>query len=595
MLLNFFSILFLIITTVLSYGVDVQAEKIVKIVTLSGQIEADRKNAVMEFLDSTQSQAVNDFKLNNANQNSQGVFSPSVDRGAPFLPVPARCDYNTFENSLWAATPKDFGQIVNKYMKSCGSKIASHGDIGITGQLAFLLSKYNLLSLPNSRRVEFQFSDGTRLEAYISVKGFDKKRPWVIAKCGVLCSLTEDAGVANAYMSLFDQSPFNLIFLENRTGNNFIEKNNSLTFGGYLESADLFHVSEWLQYESEYKDTVDSVHAFGESLGANAALLVSQLGDRYQAKNPKPLFNSVIAVCPVVNLGPSIDDIYGSSFKGNIFSSLSWYRFQKLKSHLPEASDYLNSSKPKGDDFQRMVKEIGFRYTSKYFSEHPEVPIDLINSVDDLMNKGQFVNYKKMTQIPILILASNDDFVVDPALNTKTIGKSIFANDPNVGVAIVKEGTHCALSQAYSTHLISRILRNFIMKQSPSFSKGPEVSRIEYAFNIPKIDPKHIHIGQYWKVSKDSDSADLVFVMHDPTTWICPWQDPLDANDACKYDVTAKIPFTDLAKLGISTPQTKAEVEKTNRQLNAMVKAKIGSSDAYDISGQPNGLEWMAF
>ena len=136
------------------------------------------------------------------------------------------CQPFMFENELInSESPQIFSKKVKQLFAKCESTWRNLNTPGLLGLLEFSNAEYDFSKNEKINAIEFQFANGFHLKGYIAVQDEQVKRPWVIIKCGVFCAATESGSMRNFMMNLFDESPFNIIILGNRTGDDFIKEN----------------------------------------------------------------------------------------------------------------------------------------------------------------------------------------------------------------------------------------------------------------------------------------------------------------------------------------------------------------------------------
>lgn len=156
------------------------------------------------------------------------------------------CQPFMFENELInSESPQIFSKKVKQLFAKCESTWRNLNTPGLLGLLEFSNAEYDFSKNEKINAIEFQFANGFHLKGYIAVQDEQVKRPWVIIKCGVFCAATESGSMRNFMMNLFDESPFNIIILGNRTGDDFIKENQTVSVVGLYESADFYAVADY--------------------------------------------------------------------------------------------------------------------------------------------------------------------------------------------------------------------------------------------------------------------------------------------------------------------------------------------------------------
>ncbi len=536
--------------------------------------------------------------------NDSGEFSIkalelNVPLGSTTAPVPPECHPLEFQTQALSnyQSADQYAKFTKDYISKCSQFLTRGNVLGLAGLLKLITIQYDLSKNKNLTKVTLTLSDGSKLDSLIGVKDLNTKRPWVIMKCGVFCDIDSSATGKSFIINFFDQSPFNIIFLSNYTGIDHIKENHSLRLGGFYEAYDLYDVARWLKYESPYKNTVDSIHAAGISLGSSAALAVSNLKSFFISSNGEPLFNSTSAICPVVNLKPTLNDMYANSTKGKIFTPLTWKYLKEAESSLPEAKDYLSSkTPPSAEKFPSMLSDIVLRYGKMWElasppGRHAPIPVD----IDDYLSKNEFSINQESIDIPTLAWASFDDNVVNYELNTKTLVDAV--NLPStVGAIGVPEGDHCGFDSAYGFLTTTSILQTFILNNSPSFKLNSQLARLALPDLGLKFSTKETHLRQTWKVEAGSNIVQLKYEVFNPTLGLsCRWAKPFQSPSNCRKEYTQSIPVEFFKNLFSVTPQNNTEAQILTRKLNSQLRVTNNKTPIDGTKNTPEYITWRTF
>lgn len=536
------------------------------------------------------------------------IDAPSLDSPKPQSlrplgeikgPLPPGCHPRDIENHLLKQnlTSKDFALLAEAYFTKCEKFWNGPEKSGKSALLDFVFTKYDLSKNKKIQLTTISLRDGTKVQAYIGMQDGFTKRPWVIAKCGVFCTVTESSSVGVYIMHFFDQSPFNIIFLSNRTGVDYIESNERLTLGGYLEAHDYYEIGRWLKEESPYKDTVDSLHVFGMSLAGNAAAFVEPLADAYGYDEDNRLFQSIISLCPVINLKPTIDDMYTDKSKRNIFSKLTWDELQEVKPALHEVDDLLNrKSRPDYSEFPDLMGSIVSHYALSWGrSPYTYRKTREIESIEDLWELNQFSNLQKEIKTPLLVWGSMDDSIVSNELNTATLPESwVYKNSKNLGVLNVNYGDHCALATSYGYPVTAAVLRSFIESHSKRFLEGNILRKRRFNFELVDFGLRK-HLRQWWQAYPNLNYATITFESFSNVKR--PWCFTKDIyskkSSECRVQTEVKVPLQVFNSLAVKQPTNSTEAEILSRKLNALLRV---TSSGHALEGRalpPNQIEWF--
>lgn len=575
---------------------------LIAFLTLYGQTSSATDNGSMDFLRSLSEElAKSRGELKDVNGISIQSSLANIPLAEPKGSIPPHCNPHEFENQALAnyQNAHQFSQFSKSYFDQC-SKYLTAGNIqGLLGLIKFSTIKYDITKNPLIKSLTLSLSDGSKLEAYIGVKDFSSPRPWIILKCGVFCDITTSPSMYNFVINFFDQSPFNIIFVSNYTGSNYIKANSSLRLGGLYEVYDFYDIAQWLKYESPYKNTVDSIHAVGVSLGGSAAMSVSRLSHLYRSKYTNdPLFNSTTAICPVVNLGPTLKDMYADSNKGKIFKTLTWKYLMDAAPYLDQAHDYLDSkTPPKAELFPPMLTDIVLRYGIPWEQSEPSGRIaSLPVNAEDFLIKNHFVDDNgRELEIPTLAWASGDDNVVNFDLNTKTLQN--ISNPPStLGTLGVEFGDHCGFASAYGYSATTAVLQSFILNNSPQFKSKSKFVNIELPSNTPAFSSKEVHMKQWWSTKVNSTEVVLNYETFDPNHhFSCRFIKPYKSNYLCRKHYSQSLPIQALQTLGLKLPQSPTESQILTRTLNGLIRVANSTNPIDGTNLVPTHLMWRDF
>lgn len=575
---------------------------LISFIVFYGPMSSAAENGSWDFLRAFSEELVKSNDDLKASKSS--LIKSSLDNiplAEPKGSIPPHCNPHQFTSQALAQyqNANQFGHFTKSYFDECSKYLTSGNILGILGLVKFSTIKYDVTKNPLIKPVTLTLSDGSKLESYIGVKDYTTARPWIILKCGVFCDITTSPSMYNFVINFFDQSPFNILFVSNYTGADYIKANSSLRLGGSYEVYDFYDIAQWLKYESPYKETVDSIHAVGVSLGGSAAMAVGKLSHLYRSKyTEENLFNSSTAICPVVNLEPTLHDMYGDTRKGKIFKFLTWKYLMDAAPYLDKAHDYLDSkTPPKAELFPPMLTDIVLRYGVPWEQAEPPGRISWIpeNAVN-FLRKNHFVeDYGKTLTVPTLAWASKDDHVVNFDLNTKTLLN--LSNPPStLGTVDIEFGDHCAFDTSYGYGATTTVLQSFILNNSPNFKTKSKLVSIELPFSAPLLSNKEIHMKQWWTTKTHSSEITLNYETFDPTLhYSCHYIKPYKSNYICRRHYVQSFSIEALQTLGIKIPQNETESQILTRKLNGMMRVSNFSNPIDGTHLAPTHLVWRDF
>lgn len=567
------------------------------------------------FLTNSQAYAIQDHENSLADDfilysNNEALTTPLVSMkfvplGELMSAVPTECHPLKYTHDILNKnySPVQFATYANNYFTHCNSFLQKGNTQGLKGLLQFGKVSYNLAENPRIKKYLHTLSDGSKIETFIGLKDSINKRPWVILKCGVFCDIYKSAASLSFIINLFDQSPFNIILLSNYTGQKYVQSNTSLKIGGYYESYDYFDVARWLRSESPYKDTIDSIHAVGFSLGGSASLGVSYLYSFFNSQYGPNLINSSIAICPVVNLQPTLNDLFSNSLKGNFYATLTWKKLMEVAPFLNKATDYLSRKlPPKAQLFPEMLANISLRYGKEWDANHPPGrTAPSLETLEDFYTNNDFSSYLNEPELPTFVWASMDDSVVKYDLNTKTLLDSP-RHASTLGVLGLERGNHCGFDTAYGYTVTTAVLQSFIINNSPTFKEKAKTHIVPISFlSQIAFSTSETHLKQWWVAKENSDQLELYFETFDPSIHPekkkinCISALPLFSEPQCRRVHKQLVPVAFLSELSIQIPQNSTQAEILSRELNGLLRLTHDTQPIDETNLPPTHLTWTSY
>ncbi len=508
--------------------------------------------------------------------------------GALFPAVKAECLPEAFEKKALNSnlSQKEFATLTQEFFEKCGESLHSTSTNGIVGLLEFARARYPFLQNSRMQTHKFKTKNGMILNGFIGVKD-NVPRPWVIYKCGVFCSAEETgASIKNYLIHLFDQAPFNIILLGNNTGKDYIRENGTFHFGGYYESQDFTDVARWLRNESPYKNIVSSVHVVAVSLASSAALM-SDLNIPKSPQNQN-LIQSISSLCGVVDLKPTVNDMYQDSIKGEVFSSLTWNEFQAVRGSLKGSSEVIPSAKPANSAFPKILGELVLTYSndleSKKFS-HTE------HELEEFWKENQYTQKAQAVSSPIFVWASEDDSVVSYPINTGNLSKMGFVtHNPSIGLVRVPFGDHCGFATAYGYPVVSSILRTHILNHSPEFLKAHQEVKMDLPIRKISMIEGEYFIKHWWTMGFKPGTIELKFRVYGEDDSLCPKWMAFENRTNCIREEKLVYSQADFVKYGMLNPKNEIERQALVRELNARIRLSFDGDTVIETANTPNEM-----
>lgn len=418
-----------------------------------------------------------DLTISDGVDNGKKQWFPWDPTGANNFPTSPGCTQEALHDLIWQnkRSASDQGKAINGWIQRCDQEISTPmSRHSIMPLIKFATMSYDFLDNPHIRAVKATLPDGRQLSGFIAMKPDNIPRPFVVAKCGVLCDAEASTTHRAFMMHLFDEAPFHVLALANITATDFQRDNKAFSVGGFDEGRQLYQIAQLLRSpDSPIANRISSVHVVGASLGGSGALysgLYSSVNDPEGQRN----IQSVTAICPVVVVENSVKRLYAATPVSTVATFRTIKQLRDLFGFVP----VLNRIFPngwrglRGDKLYKKVSEAMFEY---YRDWTEKSPWDLrpfkgtkVTSVKQFWELNDFRNYTDDVRVPTLTVAAENDDLVKVVDNTKLLNASL-KKDPSeyIDTVFFNQGNHCAFGLANGWGNYSMLLREYIVSHSP--------------------------------------------------------------------------------------------------------------------------------
>lgn len=357
------------------------------------------------------------------------------------------------------------GALVEKYFQDCRQELETGSQNTLVNAISIMSLTYQPQTHPFLRRVIINLPGNVKLKGLLALKGDLKRRPMVVMRLGIFSNVEDFRPERGWLMMLFEQSPFNVLVVENMTSNDFIANNSQFSFGGYDEGIQNIHIAKLLTSSEEpLSKIVQSVHLFGISLGGHGVLFSSLL-NKFNSSSKDDLIDSFTALCPVVNLEPTMRNLTENGWRSAMVDMWSQQRLTGLSEKVPSLKQY--------ETFHFMskaVNEIARTYKGglSYVSSVKLPPG--MKDRGDFWGSNDFWGFYQDVKQPVVIYATQQDSVVPFPLNSEKIrdGK-MKIKSKNLHVIDFPQGFHCTLPVPYDWSALATIFQSYILSHSPGF------------------------------------------------------------------------------------------------------------------------------
>jgi len=383
-------------------------------------------------------------------------------------PAPkGECDLGPLTRTLMQAqAPQEKTKIFNHYVSRCESRFLN-GELKAHIQaLRLFTMSYSIDNHPFLTRVLFHLPDGKKLKGLLAIKD-QKRRPFVILRMGITGNIEEAFAERFFYYQLFERGLFNFLMVENMTGTDFIHHNRSLDFAGLAESYQNLWMAQLLRDPQQpISKIVESVHLVGLSLGGQGVLTSTWLAP--VQRNPN-LFQSFLALCPLVNLKPTFDHLFEGGGAGRLpLEVWAHSRFAEARDFYPELFDtYFGLP-------GRILNFVSDHYSKPQASLFGVKEPAFLEKMNEFYALHELKSWDPRLRRPVWIWVTKEDSIVPVHLNSATLPESNYLE--------IAVGNHCSFPAAWDGRVTQALFRGHILGASPNFKFGKKSVQLGVPF-----------------------------------------------------------------------------------------------------------------
>ncbi len=537
-------------------------------------------------------------------------WSPS---GLPKTPIGPSCDNKYLEEAIEETAGYPIAQEarLREHFDRCGEDLQRDWPGNLWGLAKIGTVKYNMCDHPRVRKIHFKVDDQYIQRAYLALKPDPKPRPLVIIKCGAFCN-TGDSTAKWSMMHTFDSGPFNALLVGNFTGLQFTTDNRRIAIGGHEEGMTFVRIAKWLRNHRQLSKRISSIHIVGISLGGHAALYGGYYSGYNRTSFNRPPIQSAIAICPAVDLQPSLKNLFQTNIKGKIMRRLFLSEVTKAISIVPILGDIFRKATEPDEiaDNPEIPHRIA-QGTIKYYNEtNYRWQLDPFENLqvtqpEELWKLNKFQRFARVTSdIPVLALNSKNDWVVNFNINGRVLSNTLdqFRGLSKLQVINFDNGNHCALSQAYGWDTMTTLMKTYLLSNSPQISADQEVRRTSFQASnwglFRNLYKNEEHISQYWKIDSGDDHFVVRFKVFTPYKSFGCWNEDNKYNSKrmCYRKFAAKVPVANLPVQLRRVPKSESEAEEMSRWANHNIKFE--NSEGHNLEGTegfPTTIRWKSY
>jgi hypothetical protein len=530
-----------------------------------------------------------------------GVPSAEIDAS-----VPPECRWESLERQIISYGDNMGRQEValQQYFHRCERKIRN---VQISPYLTYIKQQranYDYLQNRNVREVVFRDrEDGTVVRAHLALQPGRQKYPLVIFQCGALCNLS-DPSMRYMMMLLYDASPFHVLAIPSVTGTEFQADNGYFTLGGLDEGRKLYRVSKMVASSRfQYADRVSRVHLVGMSLGGHATLYASLYADHDEDENP--LFSTVIAGCPMIDLEPSFNTILRGTIVGRFFKANFLDQFLSLFTLMPIWQRLVGgdpgSYKPDREELKQLLRDGALaHYQERYGRADWSLPPfegERIRDYDDVWRANRFQNVGlPQMKHDVFVWAPQNDEVVFYEENSKQLFAAARASGSRyVHKLETGRGNHCLYSHVYGWGPSVAVFRGLLLARSPELTRRARTHR--FAFPWDKV-------GGGFRISSGERRTKLEFEATEGSDRVVVRQrfDKFPCNQpirgpfvSCTRADKEKMRLSDFGLGDEMIPTNEVEAQRLSRWLNLNLRLFGAQWGALDPRENPASVEFTAY
>lgn len=466
-----------------------------------------------------------DLTISDGVDGGRKQWFPWDPTGANNFPTSPECTQDALRDLIWKSNKAcDQGKAINNWVHRCGDEISTPmSRHSIVPLLKYATMSYDFLDNPHIRAVKATLPDGRQLSGFVAMKPDNIPRPFVIAKCGVLCNAEASTTHRAFMMHFFDEAPFHVLALANITGSDFQRANKAFSVGGFDEGRQLYQIAQLLRSpDSPIAHRISSVHVVGASLGGSGALYAGLYASMNDVPE-NPNIQSVTAMCPVVVVEKSVKRLYSAKPISSVATFETIKQFRDLFGFVPVLGKILPEGwrRLRGDKLFAKVSEAMFEY---YRDWTAKTPWDLnpfkgtrITTVKQFWELNDFRNYIDDVRIPTLTVAAENDDLVSVNDNTKLLNESL-RKTPNdyMDTVFFKQGNHCAFGLANGWGNYSMLLREYILTHSPEAKDHWHENRVRLPNISLAMDENERVVESLWKAREGDPNIHLKLKIFSP-------------------------------------------------------------------------------
>lgn len=316
---------------------------------------------------------------------------------------------------------------------------------------------------PFMRKVFLRLPNGYQQPGLLALKDTQVRRPLIIFRAGVFGNSIDIQAERHLVMQLFEQAPFNLLFLDSLTSPETVMWNQKYSFGGLDEGLQNYQIAQQLlRPEEPMSKLISGIHLLGVSMGGHSVMM----GMILNQFNPK-VFKSAMAFCPLIEFKQTFDK-HRSTYVGYFFMNFwAYFRLGNLRDRIPN----LSLTRFLTDTFKHISQNYHGPLTDNGGVQFPNDPAFSVKNFDQGNDIAHLI---PLIQEPVTVFSTQQDSLVPFHINFASL-KQQAQDKPNFNLVDLPMGYHCTFPGSYDWDQFSAMVRDQFLLQEKSLGDRQEM------------------------------------------------------------------------------------------------------------------------
>ncbi len=366
--------------------------------------------------------------------------------------VPKECRWANFK----LQNPSlEISVLTAKYLQTCETQLRNESWGWWEDYYRTMFVRIKISEHPYMKRVLLRLPNGYQQPGLLALKDSKTRRPLIIFRAGIFGNSVDIQAERHLIMQLFEQGPFNLLFLDSATSPETVKWNVRYTAGGLDEGLQNYQIAERLTREREpLSQLIEGIHFLGLSMGGHSLWMTLALNEVN-----KSVVKSALAICPLVQFEKTFN-----KHKSNVFMNLwAYFRLSLLRDRVGGLTMFNFLS----DSFQSVSQ--GYKGP---ITDDAKVVFPVAEGFrkDDYFMGNNLIPLLKSIRVPVTAFFAMQETLVPYDLNFEFLKKETTAI-PNFHLFSLPKGFHCTFPGAYDWDQFSAMVRDQFLAREPELEK----------------------------------------------------------------------------------------------------------------------------